>query len=155
MHVLLYNGLTIVELPYYAVDLEVVAFALLAAPYHLLDDSANTEFQESLHLFHSLQHLTVSPLQPTAMEVITSLPSLESLSVMFQLQWKLEIVEYLKTLDMVFRSANNLQCPRFGSYKGTTWDSWTSKGPREFHGVFHKDKVEVENQMWHHPNFGQ
>ncbi|KAG1853959.1 hypothetical protein F4604DRAFT_1686153 [Suillus subluteus] len=185
-----------------------------------------------------------SPLQPTAMEVITSLPSLESLSVVvygsfdtlpynitsfeimlrrsllfgvfnnngfdaaisllhalpipchfitslaqefditnhpnfsavdvrrlsFQLQWKLEIVEYLKTLDMLFRSANNLQCPRFGSYKGTTWDSWTSKGRREFHGVFHKEtglgaqlrlqtvqgdiKVEVENQMWHHSNFG-
>ncbi|KAG1853340.1 hypothetical protein F4604DRAFT_1686344 [Suillus subluteus] len=76
----------IVELPYYAVDLEAVAFALLAAPSRLrtlvyIDDSANTEFQESLHLFHSLQHLTVSPLQPTATEVITSLPSLESLSV--------------------------------------------------------------------------
>ncbi|KAG1720557.1 hypothetical protein EDB19DRAFT_1776310 [Suillus lakei] len=45
---------------------------------------------------------------------------------------------YLKPLNIVhpFYYPQLARCPRCGSDKDTTWEGWTSKGPRELHGIF-------------------
>lgn len=46
-------------------------------------------------------------------------------------------IQYLKPLNIVhpFYYPQLARCPRCGSDKDTTWEGWTSKGPRELHGI--------------------
>jgi hypothetical protein len=47
-------------------------------------------------------------------------------------------IQYLKPLNIVhlFYYPQLAWCPRCGSDKDLTWEGWTSKGPRELHGIF-------------------
>ncbi|KAG2038740.1 hypothetical protein BDR03DRAFT_1009491 [Suillus americanus] len=85
---LLHQSLRILELPYYATGLQLAFAHLLAGippPLHTLvyvdRPLRMQQFAQSIHLFPLLRNLTVSLLDPVAMQAIVSLPFMHSLEI--------------------------------------------------------------------------